>query len=890
MDREKLDKIDGKIKWALLAVSLATIVFLVMAALEDGVLAEWRQFRLAYADVLESKATDARGRSVADQYEVRIIQHVIPEMNVTDRCSTCHAGTDDPRMVDEEQPFTTHPGRFLEVHPPDNFGCTVCHEGQGRATETADAHGRVAFWEHPMLEKDHMYSACAKCHDEQALYYEGYLTSLMDGHEPEAATLIAKGREILNSTGCLGCHVLDGRGGNLGPDMTGVGDKSHLEFDFSHFAKNEPREVPYWLKKHFVDPTAVSPDSPMVGMEVSEPDADALTAYVMSFRSGVGSGRLIPEVTVDRVEAVPPTGEELYLQLCAACHGIDGKIVAAPEIRAMTLNNVDSLAVASDNYLRYIIDKGRTGSAMPPWGPESGNLSYEEIDQVVAHIRSWEVQKADLGNVNAQAGEVKMGRAYYQGLCANCHGVNGEGGIGNALNSPTFLGVASDRFLAESIVHGRPGTAMASWKHLPTQAVSDLLAYMRSWQPEAPTFDEVKASLAAYPRNESEHVGGIVFRSNCASCHGANGEGGVGVRLNSANIVPAVSDEYLFRTIVEGRATTAMPAWRHLSADNIAALIAYMRSWNNGERQYVTSAPATGDYMLGEVHYRMSCAPCHGDVGEGGVGPRLSDPGFLRIVSDDLLYEWIGHGRADTAMRGFLSEEQGVTSLRPSYIADVIAYIRYLGSRDDRPIQRTGIGDPHVGAQLFEGNCASCHGVEGIGASGPQLHNATFLKSASDGFLAATMITGRIGTAMQSMVHGQQGLGQIEPEQVQDIIAYMRYWDVSDKWRLSRPVAEINARSISGGEILFGEFCAGCHGPNGLGEMDGPKHYAPSLNNPEFLKAASDGFLLATIARGRSNTPMRPFGIGTGGIAALNTEQISDIVSYIRSWQEADED
>ena len=50
-------------------------------------------------------------------------------------------------------------------------------------------------------------------------------------------------------------------------------------------------------------------------------------------------------------------------------------------------------------------------------------------------------------------------------------------------------------------------------------------------------------------------------------------------------------------------------------------------------------------------------------------------------------------------------------------------------------------------------------------------------------------------------------------------------------------------------------------GPNGSWAQKGI--YA---NNPEFLEAASDGFLVATIARGREGTPMRAFGPGTSEI------------------------
>jgi cytochrome c oxidase cbb3-type subunit 3 len=219
----------------------------------------------------------------------------------------------------------------------------------------------------------------------------------------------------------------------------------------------------------------------------------------------------------------------------------------------------------------------------------------------------------------------------------------------------------------------------------------------------------------------------------------------------------------------------------------------------------------------------------------------------------------------------------------------VIAYLRYLGTRDDLPILRTGVGNPRLGHQLYQGTCASCHGPMGEGASGPQLNNPTLLRSASDGFLAATIVLGRVGTAMQPMVHGHEGLGQIRPENVADVIAYLRLWDYPQSWRTTRQVPERTDRSIAVGGQMFAAFCAGCHGPNGRGVSDGSGYYAPALNNPEFLAAASDGFLLATIARGRSGTPMRGFGKGSGGIAALESSEINDIVSFLRSWQVEEE-
>lgn len=585
------------------------------------------------------------------------------------------------------------------------------------------------------------------------------------------------------------------------------------------------------------------------------------------------------------------SGKEIYEMMCAACHGMDGKEGPNPALRTPSLNNPDTLATASDSYLRHIIDKGRSGSAMPPWGPAVGLLSYEDIDKVVAHIRAWEGEGADPTTISASNGDILAGRDLYLGLCANCHAPDGSGGVGISINSPTFLGIATDQFLADTIINGRPGTAMASWKHLDAQSVSDIVAYIRTWQAKAPALSEVERSLKRYSVEDNRDYGEGLFSGMCAACHGKEGKGGIGVRLNGENIVPAMSTEFLYKTITQGRPATAMPAWPQLNADQIAGLITFMRSWQDESKFTLAKAPVLGtlgNENKGRNHYALACASCHGSVGEGGVGPRLTNAAFLATASNDVLYEWIAHGRTGTPMEGFLKSEQGIVELTSKEIMDVIAFLRFQGARETAPLVQTGLGDPVFGKQFYDGSCASCHGYDGEGASAPQLRNPTFLKSASDGFLQATIAMGRDGTAMLPMIHGYQGLGQLDPNNIYDIIAYMRLWQKEDRWEAHRPVAEQSARAISKGKEYYSQYCSGCHGPNGLGSADGQGYFAPALNNKEFLEAASDGFLQATIARGRSNTPMRPFAANGGGIASLDAESIFDIVSYIRSWQDLD--
>ena len=72
-----------------------------------------------------------------------IKQTIVNDLRRVDRCTTCHLAIDKPQLALAEEPFTAHPGQFLQWHPVEKFGCTVCHGGQGLATDVKAAHGDV---------------------------------------------------------------------------------------------------------------------------------------------------------------------------------------------------------------------------------------------------------------------------------------------------------------------------------------------------------------------------------------------------------------------------------------------------------------------------------------------------------------------------------------------------------------------------------------------------------------------------------------------------------------------------------------------------------------------------------------------------------------------------
>ena len=529
---------------------------------------------------------------------------------------------------------------------------------------------------------------------------------------------------------------------------------------------------------------------------------------------------------------------------------------------------------------------------MPAWGPDaaaSGGLSAAQVDSIVDYVLSFKPQNVRAADVSRRDGDPRFGRSIYRGNCAACHGIDGEGGIGTRLNSPDFLAMASDEFLVDTIVNGRSGTGMPSWTDLSAQQVSDLLAWLRTWG-DAGT--DVASVLDLVERGATDAaMGARLFRARCADCHGAAAHGGVGPSLDNDAFQAIVDDRYLAHAIRDGRPGTAMPAWRDLTAQDVGDLIAHLRGLSGAARRAPPERIAQGDPENGRMLFDRACASCHGHEAVGGVGPQLRNPVFLAHASDGFLWETIAHGRAETAMRGFLKSTSrsgeyvagaaGVAEFSAAQIADVVAWLRSLEFADAATSTRYAVlGSASRGRELYEGaaGCKSCHGASGEGGVGPALGNRAFLASAPEGFLIGTMVLGRHGTEMRKF--GSGGIAELATEQFMDVAAYVRTLAALKPegragWRRFQSTTD----QIAVGRQLFELNCVACHGPNGRGG------YAPELNNREFLAAASDGFLIATIARGRKETPMRPFGAGPASLALLDHEELRAIVGFMRSWE-----
>lgn len=83
-----------------------------------------------------------------------------------------------------------------------------------------------------------------------------------------------------------------------------------------------------------------------------------------------------------------------------------------------------------------------------------------------------------------------------------------------------------------------------------------------------------------------------VYQANCQACHQASGKGGGAIKpLDGSVIVRADDAAAQIRTVLDGAAGGAMPAWRQLSDTEVAAVITYTKNaWSNHTGRLVQPA------------------------------------------------------------------------------------------------------------------------------------------------------------------------------------------------------------------------------------------------------------------------------------------------------------
>ena len=134
--------------------------------------------------------------------------------NIVDRCESCHMGIREPvkltavsmslkgKKPDEyARAFTSHPEPdLLKTHDPDKFGCTPCHQGNGRATTSVEkAHGHYEHWLWPVFSPGNYESGCQICHSADMVVVTN-----------DVGWVVSEGKDLFRQRGCVGCHRFEG--------------------------------------------------------------------------------------------------------------------------------------------------------------------------------------------------------------------------------------------------------------------------------------------------------------------------------------------------------------------------------------------------------------------------------------------------------------------------------------------------------------------------------------------------------------------------------------------------------------------------------------------------------------------------------------------------------
>ena len=122
------------------------------------------------------------------------------------------------------------------------------------------------------------------------------------------------------------------------------------------------------------------------------------------------------------------------------------------------------------------------------------------------------------------------------------------------------------------------------------------------------------------------------FRSNCANCHGPDGDLIAGIDLGRGQFRRPLTDEEIVRIIRNGIPNTAMPGTKMTEAQ-ASQIVAYLRSLAATKR----SGTVTGDPARGRIVFegKGGCTGCHRVNGTGSrVAPDLSRIGALRRAAD----------------------------------------------------------------------------------------------------------------------------------------------------------------------------------------------------------------------------------------------------------------
>ena len=178
----------------------------------------------------------------------------------------------------------------------------------------------------------------------------------------------------------------------------------------------------------------------------------------------------------------------------------------------------------------------------------------------------------------------------------------------------------------------------------------------------------------------------VLYRQNCAGCHGQEGRGNTALGLANPVYLAFADDNAIRRAIASGVHGSLMPAFAKsaggtLADDQIEVLVREIRArWAKPKEELGATPPPyaakePGDATRGTGAYAIFCAACHGPEGNGTAkGSSIVDGSFLALVSDQDLRTTVVAGRPDLGHPDWRNCASGRV-MTPQEVTDVVAWM-----------------------------------------------------------------------------------------------------------------------------------------------------------------------------------------------------------------------
>ena len=182
----------------------------------------------------------------------------------------------------------------------------------------------------------------------------------------------------------------------------------------------------------------------------------------------------------------------------------------------------------------------------------------------------------------------------------------------------------------------------------------------------------------------------VLYKQNCAGCHGENGRNGVAIPLANPVYLAVAGEATVRKVTANGVAGTLMPAFAKsaggtLTDQQIDTLVTgLLKTWSRPDAIAASNVPSysaglKGDPKQGQKIFGERCSKCHGPDGKGANGQTpdavpgsIVDPAYLALVSDQSLRSTIIAGRPDQGMPDWRSGSRAMTD---QDVTDITAWL-----------------------------------------------------------------------------------------------------------------------------------------------------------------------------------------------------------------------